>query len=186
MSLKNRGVGHRAWNLLRVSLLWARKGGVLRRRVAMELRLVPKYLKRLGHTTQPTHIHYFERELSFDKTPIFHVKMYRPSSMRFHLPHIPCINPHVDFDYDFNDDNDDNVEYGYDNGRKSALIDQEFNHGYEGWQETAYGGEEEEADAQGIDERAEEFIAKFHQQMKLQRQISLLQYNETHNRDRRC
>ncbi|KAK7344396.1 hypothetical protein VNO77_13943 [Canavalia gladiata] len=188
MSLKNRGVGHRAWSLLRYSLLWARKGGVLRRRVAMELRLVPKYLKRLGNTTASTSkIHYFERELSFEKTPIFHVKMYRPSSMRFHLPHIPCINPHVDFDYDFNDD-DDNVEY--DTGRKSALIDagdrdHEFYHCYEGCQEMAH-GEQEEEEEQGIDKKAEEFIAKFYQQMKLQRQISLLQYNETPSRDTSC
>ncbi|WP_204902332.1 hypothetical protein, partial [Escherichia coli] len=85
-----------------------------------QLRLVPKYLKRLGHTAPSTQIHYFERELSFDKTPIFHVKMHRPSSMRFYLPHIPCINPHVvDFDYDFNDN--DNAEY-HDNGRNSGLI----------------------------------------------------------------
>ncbi|XP_047155342.1 uncharacterized protein LOC124826550 [Vigna umbellata] len=193
MGLKKRGFGHRAWNLLRVTLLWARKGGVLRRRVAMELRLVPKYLKRLGHSnTPPSHIHYFERELSFDKTPIFHVKMYRPTSMRFHLPHIPCINPQVDFEYDFNDDDDDDVEY--DTVRKSALTaagdrDQEFYHDYERRLEVMSCGEQEEqqeADAQGIDKRAEEFIAKFYHQMKLQRQISLLQYNETPNRDTTC
>lgn len=189
--MKNRSVGHKACNLLRFSLLWARKGGVFRRKLATELRLV---LKRLGHTTPTTQIHYFERELSFDKTPIFHVKMYRPSSMRFHLPHIPCINPHVDFDYDFNDDdgNDDVVEYD-DNGRKSAalVVDagdhhvHEFCHGYEGCHDMG-SCEEEQADAdaqEGIDMRAEEFIAKFYQQMRLQRQISLLQYKETPSRD---
>ena len=189
MPLKNRDVVHRAWNLLRLSLLWARKGGVFRRRLAMELRLVPKYLKRLGHTTAPqsSKIHYFERELSFDKTPIFHVKMYRPSSMRFHLPHIPCINPHVDFDYDFEDDND-NVGYEYDNGRKSNALmdaghhDEECYHGYDGCQEMAYGEEQEQEDEEGIDKRAEEFIAKFYRQMKLQRQISYLQYNGTPTR----
>lgn len=190
MGLKNSGVGHRAWSLLRASLLWASKGGVLRRRVAMELRLVPKYLKRLGHTAPPSHIHYFERELSFDKTPIFHVKMYRPTTMRFHLPHIPCINPHVDF----NDDDDGNVEYDT-GGRKSALMDasgdsrdQEFYLDYEGCQEMGCGEEEEEQklDAQGIDKQAEEFIAKFYQQMRLQRQISLLEYNETPRSDTSC
>ncbi|KAL2323690.1 hypothetical protein Fmac_028069 [Flemingia macrophylla] len=187
MGLKNGGVGHRAWNLLRLSLLWARKGGDLRRRVAMELRLVPKYLKRLGHHTPPSHVHYFERELSFDKTPIFHVKMHRPTSMRFH---IPCINPHVDLDYDFNDD-----EELYDTGRNSALVvdagerNQEcYHHHYEGCQEMANYGEEEEQqpDAQGIDKRAEEFIAEFYKQMKLQRQISLLQYTQTPSRDTSC
>ncbi|OIW12984.1 hypothetical protein TanjilG_15433 [Lupinus angustifolius] len=180
MSLKKGNVAHRAWNLVRFSLLWARKGGMFRRRVVMDqLRLVPKYLKRLGHTAPPSQINYFERELSFDKTPIFNVKMHRPSSMRFSLPHIPCINPHVDFDYDFND-NGDAIEY--DNGRKSALIihNEEYYHGYEGCQEIASDEEEHE---EGIDERAEEFIAQFYQQMKLQRQISYLQYNETPIKD---
>ncbi|KAK7269633.1 hypothetical protein RIF29_22366 [Crotalaria pallida] len=179
MPLKKRDVANRAWNLLRFSLLWARKGAMFRRGVVMDqLRVVPKYLKRLGHTAPPSQIHYFERELSFDKTPIFNVKMHRPSSMRFSLPHIPCINPHVDFDYDFNDD-EDNV--GYDDGRKSALMiqDEEYYHGYEGCQEIASDEEQE-----GIDERAEEFIAKFYQQMKLQRQISYLQYHETPRKDR--
>lgn len=48
------------------------------------------------------------------------------------------------------------------------------------------GGEEEEYEEETIPEeekeidlRAEEFIAKFYEQMKLQRQISYLQYNET-------
>lgn len=178
MPLKNRGVGQRAWNLLRLSLMWARKGGVFRRRLATELRLVPKYLKRLGHTTPQNQInYYFERELSFDKTPIFHVKMYRPSSMRFNLPHIPCINPHVDFDYDFEDDNDNIVEY--DNGRKSIVLVNAEDHG----QDIAFSEEDQEEDEQGIDKQADEFIARFYQQMKLQRQISLLQYTETPTRD---
>lgn len=142
-------VVHRAWNRLRLALLCVRKskgGGALRRRLEiMELRLVPKYLKCLGHassTSPPTDqtSYYYERELSFDKTPVFHVKMHRPSSMRFH---IPCINPQVDhFDHD------------------------------------------DDQEAAEIDKRAEEFIAKFYQQMKLQRQISYLQNNiETPNRD---
>ncbi|CAK8572739.1 unnamed protein product [Lathyrus sativus] len=184
MSLKNRNVGRRAWNILRLSLLWARKSGVFRRKLVTELRLVPKYLKRLGHTNTPDNqIHYFERELSFDETPMFNVKMYRPSSMRFH---IPCINSRVDFDYDFNDD-DGIVEY--DNGRNIDLVDvgdydQELDHGVEGCQEMGFREEVQEVGVQGIDKRADEFIAKFHQQMRLQRQISLLQYNkETPSRD---
>ncbi|KAK2403521.1 hypothetical protein QL285_052947 [Trifolium repens] len=184
MSLKNRNVGRRAWNILRLSLLWARKSGVFRRKLVTELCLVPKYLKCLGHKTTPAHhIHYFERELSFDETPMFNVKMYRPSSMRFLLP---CINPNVDFDYDFNDDADDIVEY--DNGRRSDLIDvgdydQEFYHGVEVCEEMGYREEVQEGDAQEVDKRADEFIAKFRQQMRLQRQISLLQYKETPSRD---
>ncbi|KAI4349716.1 hypothetical protein L6164_010276 [Bauhinia variegata] len=171
MAAKKGNVAHRAWNMLRLALLWARKGGIFRRRLATELSLVTKHLKRLGHT--PTaQIHYFERELSFDETPIFHIKMHRPSSLRFHLP---CINPQIDFDYDFGDDH--GVQY--DNGRKSFLMAPQ-NDDAESTLEIVSSEEE------GIDMRAEEFIAKFYRQMKLQRQISLLQYNQTPTRDSTC
>jgi hypothetical protein len=46
-----------------------------------------------------------------------------------------------------------------------------------------YREEVQEGDAQEVDKRADEFIAKFRQQMRLQRQISLLQYKETPSRD---
>jgi hypothetical protein len=171
MGKKNVDVGRRAWNILRFALLWARKGGVFKRRLITELRLLPKYVRGLGAGARHDQIHYGERELSFDKTPIFHVKMHRPASMRFHLP---CITPQVDFDYD----SDDEVfGYEYDSRRKSFLN----------------GGEEEEeeeevaaCEEEGIDLRAEEFIAKFHEHLKLQRQISFLQYNnEMQNRGHR-
>jgi hypothetical protein len=159
MGKKNVDVGRRAWNILRFALLWARKGGVFKRRLITELRLLPKYVRGLGAGARHDQIHYGERELSFDKTPIFHVKMHRPASMRFHLP---CITPQVDFDYV----SDDEVcGYEYNSGRKSFLN----------------GGEEEEGmvacEEEGIDLRAEEFIAKFHEHLKLQRQISFLQDN---------
>lgn len=38
--------------------------------------------------------------------------------------------------------------------------------------------EEEEEKEKGVDAKAEEFITKFQEQMRLQRQISLMQYNE--------
>ncbi|XP_048132748.1 uncharacterized protein LOC115757010 [Rhodamnia argentea] len=158
------------WNLLRLVLLWARKGGALK----LQLRLVPKFLKTIGQATPSSQIWYGERELSFDKTPVVHVKMHRPGSMRCHLPHIPCINPHVDLDPEF-DDEDDQLCYGYDAARKSFLENG-------GREETHF---DEEVDGrmdmeeeQEIDTRAEEFIARFYEQMKLQRQISYLQYDE--------
>ncbi|KAJ4838642.1 hypothetical protein Tsubulata_004235 [Turnera subulata] len=175
MPKKNSRVSHRAWHILRLALLWARKGGVFKRRLMMELRVVPKFLKGLGHTASRDQLRYGERELSFDKTPIFHVKMHRPNSMRFN---IPCITPQVDFDYDF-----DQVSECYDQdraGRISFLKDAEDDdegeeYGYEvACEEEKNIAEEEE----GIDLRAEEFIAKFYEQMKLQRQISYLQYHK--------
>ena len=120
--MKNRGVARKAWNILRLALLWARKGGVFKRRIMMELR---QYIQRLGNNARQDRLHYGERELSFDETPIFHVKMNRrSSSMRFRLPNIPCItNPQVDSDYD--DDFIEEQAYGYDDGRKSFLKGQD-------------------------------------------------------------
>lgn len=137
----------------------------------MELRLVPKLLKNLGNSRHNS-ISYGERELSFDDTPIFHVKMHRPGSMRFKMPHIPCINPPVDFDYDF-EFNDGSEVQDKEEGRMSFLM------GADDQEDGGYGGCDEE---EGIDVKAEEFIAKFYAQMKLQRQISYLQYNEILNK----
>lgn len=89
--------------------------------------------------------------------------------MRFRLPNFPCINPVVDFDYDFQKDGEDENGNGvYDNdddGRRHRFL--------KGGLEEDCGEEEEE-----IDVKAEKFIAKFYEQMKLQRQTSYLQYTE--------
>ncbi|OIW13421.1 hypothetical protein TanjilG_33070 [Lupinus angustifolius] len=123
------------------------------RKVGVLKHHVVQKLKYLGHPTTPSMIHNYEHELSFDKTP-----RYCSSYFCFN---ISSINPKANFDQDFE----------YDNGRKSSLFgivheDEDYCYGYE----------EEE-----IDKRAEEFIAKFYQQMKFQREN--LQCNEIHNRD---
>ncbi|KAK8269366.1 hypothetical protein V6Z12_D11G125500 [Gossypium hirsutum] len=176
---KSDAAAQRAWRLLRLFLLWTRKSGVLRRRLMMELRLVPKFLKGLGHSSPspPGQIYFKERQLSFDETPIFHVKMHRPASMRFLLP---CISPQdVDFDYDFGIDGEDEV-YGYDSGIKSDSCEK---------QGEEQGNDKERKrtctlplEEEGIDSKADKFIANFYEQMKLQRQISYLEYTEMLNR----
>ncbi|XP_038694752.1 uncharacterized protein LOC119992161 [Tripterygium wilfordii] len=147
MGKKSGDVGQRAWDVVRLALLWARKGGVLR--------LVPKYFKNLGHAdTSRGQIFYQERELSFDKTPIFHLKTHRSASMRFLMS---CISPQVDFEsYDFNGD-DGGYEYNeYDYNEYETCGDIIKN-------------EEEEEEEEGIDVRAEKFIAQFYEQMRTQR-----------------
>ncbi|KAL7226904.1 hypothetical protein ACSBR1_021886 [Camellia fascicularis] len=187
MQTKKSSAAQRAWNILRLALLWARKGGVFKiRRLMIDLRLFHKFLKTLAHSSpsrrrSATAIHYGERQLSFDNTPIIHVKMHRPSSMRFKMPRIPCINhPQVDFDYDFesNGDNDYvmNCDCIDDGARKSFLksgdeIDREV------CEEMIVA-----CDDEGIDIKAEQFIAKFYEQMKMQRQVSYLHYNGMINR----
>ncbi|KAK8636088.1 hypothetical protein V6N13_004798 [Hibiscus sabdariffa] len=184
---KKSDVTQRAWNLLRLALLWARKGGVFKRRLMMELRLVPKFLKGLAQTsTRNDHrmisSHYKERQLSFDETPIFHVKIHhhhhRPASMRFLLP---CISTEeVDFDYDFgvNDYDNGRESYSTSTGSESDVEVEEC--GYEGSDEkenSPYRHSNEFED-EGIDSKAEKFIANFYEQMRLQRQISYLEYTE--------
>ncbi|KAJ8565855.1 hypothetical protein K7X08_008431 [Anisodus acutangulus] len=113
MHRKRSVVARRAWNVLRLALLWARKGGIFKNRHLVDLRLLPKYIKSLGHSNDHGALHYGEREFSFDDTPIIHVKMHRPASLRFKMPNIPCIKPQVDFDFE-NDQYDDEMYHGND------------------------------------------------------------------------
>ncbi|KAL2540451.1 hypothetical protein Adt_01429 [Abeliophyllum distichum] len=164
---KNSDFTRRAWKILRLALLWAREDGLFRKRLTISLNTLPKYIKslRLGGGGRSPLI-YGERELSFASTPLIHVKMHRPSSLRFKMPRIPCINnPQVlDFEYDFDfSDCEEDIEMDYDNVVKERLSN---------------GGNDENSCDEEIDLKAEEFIAKFYEQMKLQRQISYLQYNE--------
>ncbi|TMW99729.1 hypothetical protein EJD97_002082 [Solanum chilense] len=146
-------VARRAWNVVRLALLWARKGGIFKYK---HLRLLPKYIKSLRYTNDNDHsLYYGEREFSFDDTPIIHVKMHRPASLRFKMPNIPCIKPQVDSDFDFENDDEMNND---DNGPRKSFLNTE----------------DENCD-EAIDMKAEEFIAKFYEQIKLQRQISYLQ-----------
>ncbi|GMI98873.1 hypothetical protein like AT5G38700 [Hibiscus trionum] len=185
LTKKNDEVGRRAWRLLRLALFWARKGGVFKRRLMMELRLVPKFLKGLGHSTT-VHTcgdrqlqYYKERQFSFDETPIIDVKaVHRSASMRFLLP---CISAEaVDFDR-YDDSGID--EYGGSNKSYSTCSDiveeEEEEWGYEGCDEKSPCPYTFPVEEEGIDSKAEKFIAKFYEEMKLQsRQISDLEDKE--------
>ncbi|KFK42622.1 hypothetical protein AALP_AA1G019300 [Arabis alpina] len=159
-------VTQRAWSLVRMALIWGRKGGIFKKWQMFELRnLFSKHLKALAHQNNDTYLsRYGEKQLSFDKTPIFNVKIHRPASMRFLLP---CIDSPVDFDYDFELDCQNVIDdvRSYDNSCHEKCDHEE---------------EEEEEEEKGVDVRAEEFIANFYREMKLQRQISYLKYKE-HN-----
>ncbi|KAK6937323.1 Protein of unknown function DUF761, plant [Dillenia turbinata] len=182
MAKKNNNIGRRAWKILRIALLWARKGGAFRRRLMMDLHLLPSYLKSLKHNHSRDWIGYGERQLSFDASPVIHFGMHRPASLRFKLPNIPCINPPVDFDYNFDFHVNDHADAVYDNNentRKSFLKGGDEEEEYEDCEDVNM------VEDEGIDLRAEEFIAKFYEQIKLQRQISYLEYNEMLNRGTR-
>lgn len=95
------------------------------------------------------------------------VKMYKPTSTRFR---IPCFTPGLDDMVDFNncDDDDHHNDYCF-NHRKYVLEDPVF-----GEVDTVE-DQNDEGDER-IDERADKFIAEFYAQMRLQRQISRLEY----------
>ncbi|KAK9136729.1 hypothetical protein Sjap_007323 [Stephania japonica] len=168
----------RAWNVLRLALLWARKGGALKRGLVMDY---IKSFKMKNHHMSSLK----EREFSFDETPLFHFKMHRPnysSSMRLILP---CIKPQVDFDFVFDEggnDDDDVVYVTDDYRRRSASASNNFltcgDHGDEGELMSSSDHQVVVGEDEGIDVKAEEFIERFYEQMKLQRQLSYLQYTE--------
>ncbi|KAJ8498278.1 hypothetical protein OPV22_008830 [Ensete ventricosum] len=172
MGEKKAALPGRAWRLLRMALLWARKGGVFKRGIFVNLRIVPGYLKSLkpgGRRSDRLHIG--EREFSFEETPAFH---FKAPSMR--LLRIPCITPAADLDTD-----DDDLSFAK-LDRNSYLLDKQ-----EAKEASEIGCEDDDDDDNAaweceeedeIDRKAEQFIAKFYEQMKMQRQISWLQYNE--------
>ncbi|KAJ0978542.1 hypothetical protein J5N97_014016 [Dioscorea zingiberensis] len=163
---KRISVSKRAWRLLRAALVWVRKGGAFKRSLLLALKL--------SGARQHNRLHYFEREFSFSETPSFRLKLHRPR--------IPCINPPQAFYYSEDDQDSTAAINVFFNGCNADhdhdLIDQED---YYNIQEFKGQGQEDDIDdddddeqvdhEQEIDSKAEEFIAKFYQEIKLQRQV---------------
>ncbi|CAH9112632.1 unnamed protein product [Cuscuta europaea] len=165
---------NRAWDLIHVALLWARKGTRFRNRLQLTVKFVKSLHRRQSrlHRDSYAAIRLGERQFSFDDSPVFRLKMRRPApSFRFKLPHIPCINPHeVDCDFEFDggcdgeEDRDRIVSCESDgNGSTDSNL-------FEETEADDYG-----ENCYGIDLKAEQFIAKFYEQIELQRQLSYLQ-----------
>ncbi|BAF11786.1 uncharacterized protein [Oryza sativa Japonica Group] len=193
-------IGRRAWRLLRLAVLWARKGSAVH-----SLRLLSNLRRAgvgLGVVGRGDRLGYGEREYSIEETPAFRFRT--PSARVLRL--IPCIAPAVpdtpglygDEDRYFFARRDTEPECGggvgyYDYngepGECGGVDDESFRDGAMEEQllelsmlEASAAAVTEDA---GVDAKAEEFIAKFHAQMKLQRQISWLQYNEMMERSLR-
>ncbi|CAM0872844.1 unnamed protein product [Alopecurus aequalis] len=169
-------IGGRAWRLMRLAVLWARKGSA-----AHSLRLL-KTLRRSG-VGRKDQLRYGEREFSIDETPAFRFRTPSARVLRF----IPCIAPAVPdtpayygedryFFCDARERDEEGCVGDYYGGEPSecgveSIEDEQLLE--RAMMEAAEGGEDA-----GVDVKADEFIAKFYAQMKLQRQISWLQYNE--------
>ncbi|XP_039129934.1 uncharacterized protein LOC120266375 [Dioscorea cayenensis subsp. rotundata] len=158
----------RAWRLIRIALIWARKGGAFKQSLLLSLKLAFKNITNYHQKS----IHYLEREFSFDETPSFRFKLHRP--------HFPCIG----FPDDHDQDNDDAVFFfsGHDNNVNNSIsYDHHKNDDDNGIKEEEQqedNDDDEVEQLEGINSQAEEFIAKFYQEMKLQRQVSFIQYND--------
>lgn len=148
-------VAHRAWDLLR-ALLWERKGELHKNKVALTFNIFHRLIRKLIHSTNETRragaLLYGDHEFSFGDTPVVQVRMHRPKTT---LPFwMPCIQPRVD-DHDcFHEDEDEDAMWR-DHVHRTCLLKEE--------------AEGEMSDDDGIDRKAEEFIAKFYQEMKQQR-----------------
>lgn len=174
-------LARRAWSLVRLAFLWVRRGGVFKRGFMADL--IRRYLKSL-HGTVATNRDSIgrggEREFSFDETPLFHFKLnhhkWTGSSTRFKcLPAMSCINPAVDDD-DAQDDLRMIVRTSFnDVGDQEIGSPRYWEQGeIEDDDESNDKGEEDEE----IDAKAEEFIERFYREMRMQRQVSYLEYNE--------
>ncbi|XP_078159669.1 uncharacterized protein LOC144555262 [Carex rostrata] len=160
MARRSAKLTNRAWRLLRLTVLWAQKGSMFKQNCALQLRLF-KTLK-LRHSRQSPRLQ-FEREFSFEETPSFR---FKTPSLRF----LPCITPSVD--HDFDRDEADLLFYQ----REKEHEQFEYDDREEGFVELIE--ERERLEEKGIDTKAEEFISRFYEEMKLQRQVSAIQYYE--------
>ncbi|XP_047084212.1 uncharacterized protein LOC124695401 [Lolium rigidum] len=184
-AFRKASIGRKAWRLLRLAVLWARKGSA-----AHSLRL----LKTLRHGGRKDQLRYGEREFSIDETPAFRFRTPSARVLRF----IPCIAPafpetpcvYGEDRYFFCDDaRERDGDEGcagdyYEDGEPSECGVEDEQLLERAMMEASCGNVEaaEGAEDAGVDVKADEFIAKFYAQMKLQRQISWLQYNEMMHR----
>ncbi|KAL4202502.1 hypothetical protein AMTRI_Chr02g221440 [Amborella trichopoda] len=156
MAKKKCALSTRAWSLVRFALLWARKGGIFKRGFIRDLKL----LARCPHHSELTAY----RQFSFGDSPAVQLKLPR-SIVKF-----PCMNPPITLDNDY--DHDDNHEYDIDPDGNGAGYDHSHEDSY-------YDGDRNASECDElIDSKADEFIERFYQQMRLQRQLSCLKYNE--------
>ncbi|OMP04100.1 hypothetical protein COLO4_09960 [Corchorus olitorius] len=147
-------VADKALNLLRLALVWARKVG----------RLKVKGINgdHKAHHHPSEQIRYWERQLSFDRTPDHRAlkKDRSMGSMRFLFP---CVGAKEgEFKYDFDADG----VYGNGSRRESYLTEEEEEETDEEESDREGFEKKSQFEEEGIDSRAEKFIAEFYDQIK--------------------
>ncbi|CAA6654369.1 unnamed protein product [Spirodela intermedia] len=131
---------------------WPSNGGVFKRGLLSELRRLLNCVKSLK--ASPSEV--------VDETPLFFSINRRRKSRE--IPSIPCFKPTVDFDYDGVDEEREwGGRYLIEGRSEESVVAEE---------------EEEEEEEESIDKKAEEFIARFYEQLHLQQQRSFLLQNQ--------
>ncbi|GLJ50438.1 hypothetical protein SUGI_1074740 [Cryptomeria japonica] len=185
----NHAVAKKLWNMVKAAFMMLRKEIVLKRKMVLEMQMMMKRGKMLGKSLGSLIFHHShgksrhcstgfgvrEYEFSCSNTPIsFHIGKKRHNF----FPSIPCIQPHADEGdcysnaivvsqseffskniMDFSDlpcvDESTRPLSPFCGGNNLSCCEEER-----------------------VDREAEEFISRFYQQMRLQRQGSFLQYDE--------
>eukprot|EP01018_Ginkgo_biloba_P037668 Gb_29515 [translate_table: standard] len=194
----NHVVAKRLWNMLRFAIFMLRKGGVLKRKMMLDMHLMMKrgkvFGKSLGnlvfHHSARRPLHGFglkEYEFSCSNSPanpvFVHMAKRRHHSYFPSIPKFPCIQPHpVDEDQDesnaivISQAPDYNAEFFSKNNLDlSDFPALDESRPLSPFARSNFSVCEEEDQ---VDRQAEEFISKFYQQIRLQRQISMVQYDE--------
>lgn len=197
-STVNHASAKRFWNVLRIAFFMIRKGLISKRKMLMDMHLMMERGKVYGRSLRNMVFHHSrgnnhggsglqEFEFSCSNSPaIFHMTKRKHHYFPTHILHFPCINPHqvedkeepstpvlpkLDysneyFSKDCLDQNDLPVLQ-----KLSPLLSPLCR------RISNASGEDQDYDPQ-VDRRAEEFIAKFYEQLRLQNRMSLLQYQE--------
>ncbi|KAK1320022.1 hypothetical protein QJS10_CPB04g00054 [Acorus calamus] len=175
----NSAMAKKLWNHMRVSFIMARKGLVSKRKLLMDLNLMIKrgklFRKTFFNLTFQNHHHHPSRglgrararagpqeyEFSCTNTPVFSARAKRKH-------YFPCITTVDEEEFD-------ELFMIERSPLDSPVLDCE--------EEV---GEEVvvvEVDEGRVDEEAEEFIRRFYEQLRLQRRLALLQYQEMEYRE---
>ncbi|XP_031490688.1 uncharacterized protein LOC116257832 [Nymphaea colorata] len=193
----------RLWNLLRVAFLMVRKGFTPKRKLVMDLNLMMKRGKLFGRSFRsivfphraPAFRGFGPQDYEFSCTnspdPLFFhggAGSATKRKLHYYFPSLPCINPpHAD-------DSDDHVivnrpQFDMSNSDLSSLLDpidladgEKISPAISPLPiviSSYYPSEDDEYDATDpVDEKAEEFIARFYEQLRSQGRLALLQYQE--------
>ncbi|PKA58382.1 hypothetical protein AXF42_Ash013888 [Apostasia shenzhenica] len=152
-------VARRAWRLLRLAVHWARKpGGTSKHRLLLNPLVLPCNAIKSPRRRGSCRVHYSERQFSFNETPDSRFKTHRRTASLSRL--LPCLAPDVDFDGVGGEEDDEDVKFlesgeGEDDGA--------------GWDSEFSSRSSLSSSSPEIDLRAERFIEKFYEQMRLPR-----------------